>query len=228
MFEDDHYGEIQMLVTGLPGSARQIVTKSRDFRSAGEIDLALTLLHRAIAKHPAPMLLAEHADLLLERSEIERALDVAFSAITADPMDGQAQVVLSRVLLDALPDAFVYLVEVSKLYADEEEPGFAEELIRRAIDRHPNNVALRLHMARFYGDYARTAESVAELEEALRLNPENAEAHVMLAAAMLEDGDPAAAQAWLNKARVLGAESPMTQAVEQKILEVVMREQGER
>lgn len=217
MISEDPYGEIQMLVAELPDSARSIVSKSKEFRHAGEIDLALMLLDRAVATVPVPMLLAEKADLYAAEERFDEALDVSLQAVVRDPTNVSARYVLRRVLVGALPGAVEYLMQISKLFAEEDEVDFAEDLLRAAVDAHPDEIPLRRLLANFYMERGRLSSCIVELQGLLRVDPDNLEAQVMIAAAMADNGDASGAQRWLRKARAGGATTRMLARVEAKL-----------
>lgn len=217
MLPEDPYGEIQMLVAGLPDSARSIVSKSKEFRAADSVDFALMLLERAAAVDPLPVILAEHADLLAAEGQLGAALDISLQAAVSDPTNGFVREVLRTVLVEGLPQSMDYLAQIATLFAEEDEVDFAEDLLRAAIQHDPDNVRLRLMLAAFCAEHGRFTGCIVELHAVLRIEPEHAEAQLMLAEALLANRDVSGAKKWLEKSKGNGADAGKVDAIERRL-----------
>ena len=136
MIPEDPYGEIQMLVSGLPDSAATVVAKSREFRDAGEIDFAFELLRMAIGKDRAPVLLTEMADLLISEGRLDEASEVSLEGLDADPNHRGAQRALRTALVAGLPENALHVAEVALRFA-ETDPDFTEDILQTAIEKSP-------------------------------------------------------------------------------------------
>lgn len=220
MIPEDPYGEIQMLIAGLPDSASTVVAKSRDFRDIGDIDFAFELLRMAIEKDPAPVLLSELADLLISEGRLDEASEISMRSLELDPTHRGAQRVLRNALLAGLPENALHVADVALRFA-QTEPDLTEDILVNAIERAPNDIMLREQLAQFYGSHRRVVDCIAALQGILALDPEHDEAMLMLAAAFIKEGDFPRAQKLLNKARRRGVDSPMLEQLEKKIGDVV-------
>ncbi len=221
MIPSDPYGEIQMLLAGLPDSAPNVVAKSREFRDDDEIDFAFELLRQAVERDPAPVLLAELADLLAAEGRREEAVETAMSALGAESSSGYAREVLSRVLTSELPRGAARLADAAWKFAENGDVEFAEDLFVDAVEAAPENILLREQTARFYAEHRRVDDCIVHLEALLALDPEHENALAMLAAAFIKKGELPRAQKLLERARLQGIDPQMLQKLERKIGAVV-------
>lgn len=218
MIPEDPYGEIQMLVSELPDSANTIAAKAREFRDADEVDFAYQLLKLAIAKDPAPMLRAAHADLLLRDGMWDEALHVARECEANDPSQVHGRRILKRVLLQGLPESASTIARTAVAHDD---VTFAEQLLQEGVDAEPENIILLEQLARHYATQRQVADCIITLQQLLEVEPGHDEALLMLAGAFIKQGDLPRGQKLLNKARKRGVSSRRLEELEKKIGEVV-------
>lgn len=221
MIPSDPYGEIQMLLSGLPDSAPNVVAKSREFREDDEIDFAFELLRQAVSKDPAPVLLAEFADLLAAEGRREEAVETAMSALGAEASSGYAREVLTRILTSELPRGAARLADAAWTFAENGELDFAENLFIDAVEVAPDNLLLREQTARFYAEQRDIPNCIVHLEALLSIEPEHDDALLMLAAAFIKTGELPRAQRLLERARRQGVEADTLDKLERKIGAVV-------
>jgi tetratricopeptide (TPR) repeat protein len=140
---------------------------------------------------------------------LEQALDKAEGALDEVP-DGEgaelaraaAEAEVDRAA-DALDEATSGLAEVvsrlARLYRDRAgKPEEAEEVLDLLLSARPDDVRLRLARYEYYRELYDERQAAIELQEALKLAPEDLLVRLAAARHALHRGDPAAAQAHLD------------------------------
>jgi putative inorganic carbon (hco3(-)) transporter len=150
--------------TVLPLMANSQAGRARDARSAGNLDLAEAHFQRALSRTPwRSELYGEVANLYAQRGDAPAAYRLFSTALEENPRDLAAAVNAARMALrsERTDDALARYAQVIAL--DPVAPQFRVEYAQ---------------VLRFAG---RPDEARAQLEEALRIDPENADARALLA-----------------------------------------------
>lgn len=121
-------------------------------------------------------------------------------AIALNPNHAAAHVTLAKVLATRDPKA-------------------AEESFRTAVKLEPGNAAFHREFAGFLARYARNEEAEKEAQEALRLNPNDARANMILGRCRMERNALDEAQAPLEQAAALEPYDPLAAQALQQLFE---------
>jgi putative PEP-CTERM system TPR-repeat lipoprotein len=148
----------------------------------GRSDEALETLDRLLAAQPRNSIaLAAKADLLRRRGRFDDALRAADGAIGADPLSAQAQFIRGQIL-EAKGRA-----------------GQALQAFNRTLDLNPRASAAQVELARLRLDSGAAEGSVALAADAVRTDPENLDARLVLARALTLRHDYAQAESTLRE-----------------------------
>ncbi|HJW96513.1 MAG TPA: tetratricopeptide repeat protein [Thermoanaerobaculia bacterium] len=179
--------------------AQEFPSDPLDFLSAklaaedGRYDEALSLLDKVIAKNPDnPVLLYEHAMVLIDASRVDRAEGELRRVTELNPDFYDAQRVLGRLLLDRsngdrarVDEALKHLQAAFKLNGDDLSTGVtisqllvstgraaeAERVLAQLLERAPDQRAINYNYAQVLTKLGRGNESRKYLERALELDP---------------------------------------------------------
>src|SRR3954452_14383842 len=179
--------------------AQEFPSDPLDFLSAklaaedGRYDEALSLLDKVIAKNPDnPVLLYEHAMVLIDASRVDRAEGELRRVTELNPDFYEAQRVLGRLLLDRsngdrarVDEALKHLQAAFKLNGDDLSTGVtisqllvstgraaeAERVLAQLLERAPDQRAINYNYAQVLTKLGRGNESRKYLERALELDP---------------------------------------------------------
>jgi predicted Zn-dependent protease len=194
----------------------------------GNYDEALLRLDKLIARHPKdPVLVYEHALVLIDAGRIDRAIQELRSVADAHPEFYDPQRLLGRILLDraggnkaGIEEALKYLQIAFKLNPDDLSTGIAvaqlllstgrltdaERVLATMVERAPDQRALNYNYADVLTKLGRGNEATPFLERAVAADPTFGPAIMRLLDIYQEDGD------YLKAAQLLApliAEDPL-------------------
>ncbi len=167
-------GVAQALRVSLPSAARE------------RIEVRPTSSAAAWASYTDALTLLERYD---RPGNVERAISLLETAVTADPRFALAHAWLARaswVRYQATKDAS---------WADR-----AREASQRALRLDPDDASVRIGLARIYSMQGNTAEALAEAQRAAALRPASDEAARVLATILVDAGEPEVALAEAQRA----------------------------
>lgn len=123
-----------------------------------------------------------------------------------------------RRALDLRPDLLGAAVNLGRLYAIGKSYGKAAEVLKPAVEKHPDSADAHFLLAEAYLQTGRYEDSAAHFREALRLDPKGkAEAHLRLAALLSAGGRKAEAAAELKQFLAKNPDHPNREKFEEYI-----------
>lgn len=168
------------LITEHPESYRVHQLAGELYESQGKADLAIREYRAALQENPLPQMHYRIAQLLLHAG--------------GPQVDDKALAELKAELL-ADSQSFVALYSMAEIERHQHSLAAAEQHYRQAIAINPEFAEARVGLAHLLFDRKAVPEAMAELETALKSDPQNAQAHYVLMMCYRERGELAQASA---------------------------------